>query len=208
MRIVVFGAGGRVGRRVVEYALEAGHEVRAIVRNQATFPFQKSSNLHIDTGDVLAPLVTQMCVRGAEAVISAVGNRAFDEDTTLRTEATRLILQAMNVHGASRLLLVSAAGLLPYKPGILRGEYFGVSGFERIFADHRGAWDLVESSGVDYTLACPARMAPGMRLRRYRRTIDDLPENGEDISPEDVADFLVDALDTHEFSRARVGIAY
>jgi putative NADH-flavin reductase len=208
MRVVVFGAGGRVGQRVVEYALEAGHEVRAVVRSKGEFPFQKSKTLHIDVGDVLAPLVTQTVVRGANAVVSTIGNRLYDEGITLRADATRQILEAMNVHGVPRLLLVSSAGVLPYKPGVLRGEFFVEPGFEHVFADHRGAWNRVEQSGIDFTLACPAKLTTGMRLRSYRREIDHFPEGGKDISPEDVADFVVEALDSAEYRRARVGLAY
>jgi putative NADH-flavin reductase len=208
MRVVVFGAGGRVGQRVVEYAHEAGHEVRAVVRNKGELPFTKSKTLHIDLGDVLAPLVTQTVLRGANVVVSAIGNRNYDEGITLRTDATRQILEGMNVHGVPRLILVSAAGILPYKPGVLRGEFFVEPGFEHVFADHKGAWEQVEKSGVDYTLACPPKLTNGMRLRYYRREINGLPEDGREISPEDAADFIVDALGSDEYRRARVGIAY
>jgi putative NADH-flavin reductase len=208
MRVVVFGAGGRVGQRVVEYALEAGHEVRAVVRNKGQLPFSETKTLHIDLGDVLAPLVTQTVLRGANVVVSALGNRLYDEGITLRADATRLILEGMNVHGVPRLILVSAAGVLPHKPGVLRGEYFVEQGFEHVFADHRAAWQLVEKSGIDFTLACPPKMANGMRLRSYRREIDNLPEGGREISPEDAADFIVDVMGSDEYRRARVGIAY
>jgi uncharacterized protein len=208
LRVVVFGAGGRVGRRVVEYALEAGHEVRAIVRNKGELPFEHSESLHIDLGDALAPLVPQTVIRGADVVVSAIGSRVYDEGVTLRTDVTRQILAAMNVHGVGRLLLVSSAGVLPHEPSVLRGEVLVEPGLDHVFADHRGAWRLVEQSGVDFTLACPAKMSSGRRLRSYRRAIDHLPDGGRDISPEDVADFLVDALDNVEYRRARVGLAY
>jgi putative NADH-flavin reductase len=208
MRVVVFGAGGRVGQRVVEYAHEAGYEVRAVVRNKGELPFSKSRTLHIDLGDVLAPLVTQTSLRGADVVVSAIGNRAYDEGQTLRTDATRQILEGMNVHSVPRLVLVSAAGVLQYILGVLRGEFFVEPGFEHVFADHRGAWQLVEQSGVDYTLACPPKMTTGMRLRSYRREVEGLPEGGRDISPEDVADFVVEAIGSADYRRARVGLAY
>jgi putative NADH-flavin reductase len=208
MRVVVFGAGGRVGQRVVEYALEAGHEVRAVVRNKGELPFTKTKTLHIDLGDVLAPLATQTVLRGADVAVSAIGNRLYDEGITLRTDATRQIIEAMNVHGVPRLILVSSAGVLPWKPGVLRGEFFVEPGFEHVFADHKGAWELVEKSGVDYTLACLPKMTNGMRLRNYRREVDTLPEDGREISPEDVADFIVEAIGGEEYRRARVGLAY
>jgi uncharacterized protein YbjT (DUF2867 family) len=208
MRVVVFGAAGRVGQRVVEYALEAGHEVRAVVRNEREVPFRRSSSLHIDVGDVLAPLVPVMVVRGADVVVSTLGNRCRDEGITPRTDATRQILEAMNVHGISRILLVSSAGVLPDEPGGLPGERFVEPGLEHVFADHRGAWGLVEQSGIDFTLACPPRLTSGSRSRSYRREIDRLPDGGTDISPEDVADFIVEALDGGGYRRSRVGLAY
>jgi uncharacterized protein len=205
MRVVVFGAAGRVGQRVVEYALDAGHEVRAVVRNEREVPFRRSSNLHIDVGDVLAPLVPAMVVRGADVVVSTLGSRRRDEGITLRTDATRQILEAMNVHGISRILLVSSAGVLS---GGLLGEHCVELGLEHVVADHRGAWGLVERSGIDFTLACPPRLTSGSRSRSYRREIDRLPDGGTDISPEDVADFIVEALNGAGYRRSRVGLAY
>ena len=74
-------------------------------------------------------LVMQTVLRGADVVVSAIGNRNYDEGITLRTDATRQILEGLNVHG-------------------------------------------------------------------------------RDMSPEHVADFVVDALGGDEYRRARVGIAY
>jgi hypothetical protein len=51
-------------------------------------------------------------------------------------------------------------------------------------------------------------MTNGMRLRNYRREVDTLPEDGREISPEDVADFIVEAIGGEEYRRARVGLAY
>jgi uncharacterized protein YbjT (DUF2867 family) len=203
MRVVVFGAAGRVGRRVVEYALEAGHEVRAVVRTAPQVPFPASDRLHLDRGDATDPLVAAMCVRGAGAVVSAVGNGVPEAGVQLRTEATRRILAAMDVHGVPRFVLVSAAAVLP-------GPWAAdeTPGLAALIADHRGAWAAVEASGVDYTLACADRITAGGRRRDYRRAIEALPEGGREISPEDVADFVVDALDAPDYSRTRVGIAY
>ena len=151
----------------------------------------------------------------ADAIsVTRAGHRTFFKWHRGRRRGTdpvftgRRIIEGMNVHAVPRLILVSTAGVLPYKPGVLRGEFFVEPGFEHVFADHKGAWELVEKSGVDYTLACVPKLSNGMRLRSYRREINGLPEGGREISPEDVADFVVDALAGEEYRRARVGIAY
>ncbi len=207
MRLVVFGAGGQVGRRVVEYALEAGHEVRAVVRDPDGLSRGATDSLHVVVGDVLQPFVAEGAVRGADAVVSAIGSRESDRPVTLRTEATRAILAGMAVHGVFRLVLIGSAGLLPAADGTLRGETRLPPGLTHVFADHRGAWELVAASGLDWTLVCPPFLRDGPRTRRYRRAIDALPGGGTRISPADVADFVVEALAAGDYRQARVRLA-
>ena len=50
MKITVFGATGGVGREVVRQALDAGHEVTAVVRDPARLPVPAHERLHVATG--------------------------------------------------------------------------------------------------------------------------------------------------------------
>jgi len=208
MKIVVFGANGRVGRAFVEYALDEGHEIRAVVRDSNTFPFAKTKRVHVVTGNVHAAVVAETAVRGGEACVSAIGTQVTDQATTARTDAAAQILHGMNVHGVDRLVAVASADILPFKPDVLRGEYLLPPDERFVFDDHRRASELIAASGVDWTLACPPYMPSGLRVRQYRRKVDALPDGGRSISAADVADFLLEAVTSSQYSRQRVGLAY
>ncbi|MGW7192485.1 NAD(P)-dependent oxidoreductase, partial [Streptomyces sp. NPDC054838] len=75
MKLTVFGATGGVGTEVVRQALDAGHEVTAVVRDPARLPVPAHERLRVavvpDLTDeeALVPVLT-----GQSAVISALGS--------------------------------------------------------------------------------------------------------------------------------------
>lgn len=58
MRIAIFGASGRTGRPLVEQALEAGHEVRALVRDPSKLT-ESHGRLAVIRGDAGGQLLTK-----------------------------------------------------------------------------------------------------------------------------------------------------
>lgn len=53
-KVLILGANGGIGRHCVEQALEAGHNVTALVRNPANLPLSHPK-LSIVKGDILRP---------------------------------------------------------------------------------------------------------------------------------------------------------
>src|SRR5215216_1127412 len=74
MRLVIFGATGGTGRRLVERAIAAGHEVTAFVRNPSRMT-ARHERLKIVVGDVFDLGRVREGVVGNEAVISVLGSR-------------------------------------------------------------------------------------------------------------------------------------
>ena len=72
MRISVFGANGLTGRTLVKQALAAGHEVVAVTRQPAAFPFSHDL-LEVAEADVHNAIATLRAVEGTDAVLSALG---------------------------------------------------------------------------------------------------------------------------------------
>lgn len=73
MRIALFGASGRVGSRLLEYALADGHTVRALVRDPTKLEPLASPGLIVVTGDVLDSTAVSETVSESDAVISVLG---------------------------------------------------------------------------------------------------------------------------------------
>ena len=72
MKVLVFGATGSVGKQLVSQALDQGHEVTALVRGSSRHKLA-DSRLNVIEGDVLDYASVERAVKGADAVISAIG---------------------------------------------------------------------------------------------------------------------------------------
>ena len=152
--ILVTGANGFVGSHMVPALIEAGHRVRALVRDdqgaaQVTgrlSPAQRDS-LEIHRGDVTRPDTLPTALVGADAVLHLVAvARDWDGGATLRlvnTEGTRNLLSAASEAGVRRFVHLGALGVvddpdLHYASSKVR------------------AMVLVRESGLDWTILSPS----------------------------------------------------
>ena len=207
MRIALFGATGRVGGRVLEYALAELHTVRALVRTPAKLTPQPG--LEIVQGDVLDRRVVEAVVTGVDAVISAIGGAGVEDPGEAQSQGMRNIVAAMQHVGVQRVLGVAGSGILNSKKGGLRHDLPGFPAmFRKVSGRHQEAWEAMRDSRLDWTMAAAPDIVPGTRTRDYRTVEDFLPEKTPRISVEDVADFLLKELTEGKHIRKRVGIGY
>ncbi|PWI45026.1 NAD(P)H-binding protein [Streptomyces sp. ICBB 8177] len=92
MRIAVLGATGRVGRLVVEQALQRGHEVVALVRRPEARPVSGRPTVEMRRADVTAPSAFPG-LTDVDVVVSVLGIRKGDGPGTLVAGA-RLLADA------------------------------------------------------------------------------------------------------------------
>lgn len=119
MRLAVTGATGFVGRHLVPAALEAGHEVAALVRpGRAVAPARR---LSVVEGDLGEPAALGRLVADAEAVVhlAALGVQGRDRDPAAMEAAnvagTLRLAEAMAAAGVRRL--VATGSVLELGPG-------------------------------------------------------------------------------------------
>ena len=102
--ILVVGASGATGRRLVAHLLERGACVRVVVRAQTELPeqWQAHPNLSVTRADLLALSDSELAqlVRGCGAVASCLGHTlswrgVYGAPRRLVTEATRRLCQAI-----------------------------------------------------------------------------------------------------------------
>lgn len=207
MQLAVFGATGRVGRRLMEYAARDGHTVRALARDPARLPAGLGGQ--IVAGDVSEPDAVRATLEGAEAVLSALGGAGLANPGTAISGGMRTIVAEMQRLGMSRVLAVGGAGVLDGPDGRLRSEAPTFPAvFARITQEHRGTWEAFKESGLAWTLVCCPDILDGQLTKRYRVSADVLPEGGRTISVEDVAWFMLQQVPLTPYVRRRVGIAY
>ena len=108
MKICIFGADGRTGVEVVNYAKQQGHEVTAFVYSDTSnkyFP----SDIIIKQGNILDYDKVLDAIRGSEAVVSVIGH-IKGSDPLMQTKGITNIVSAMNILGVKRILSLTGTG--------------------------------------------------------------------------------------------------
>ena len=109
MRIIVFGANGRQGSRLVAEALDRGHEVTAAVRAE-----DRAGNVdpraRVVVGDALDPDQVAEVAVGHDVAINATRERHAD--------VARALLEGLSKAGVKRLIIVGGASSLEVAPGV------------------------------------------------------------------------------------------
>lgn len=89
MRVAVLGATGKVGRLIVEQAVERGHEVVALVRSPQAYAPPGQGTVEVRQADVTKP-ESFPGLGDVDVVISALGISTGDEPGTLLSGAKML----------------------------------------------------------------------------------------------------------------------
>jgi len=108
MNILVLGATGGTGRRLVEQALAQGHVVTAFARNPGKIQTEHS-NLKVAHGDILRPESLEPAIQGQDAVLSALGVRVSAIGIVLIVVASQLIAKFAHLAGPLSYLLTIGA---------------------------------------------------------------------------------------------------
>lgn len=206
MNMLVFGATGRVGQSILEKALANGHAATAFVRNRAKIT-TTSENLKVVEGDIYsAEAVASSMQGGYDAVINVIGGDVF-KPSTLVTDSARTIIGAMEKTGLRRYLgITGGAQMRTTGLGGLTNTILGLSPIKSAVRDHQGAWQIVNASTLDWTLAGCPYIRDSAQGKAYKVSLNKFPGGFRIIYPQDVADFLVRELAEQKYPRQIVGI--
>ncbi len=210
MNIVIFGAAGRIGSRVLDEALMRGHRVTAALRDATRLDRGHPALTRLAT-DVADPGAVARAATGQDAAISAIGPGERGEAGVI-VAAARALIEGLPQAGLRRLIVVGGAGTLEIRPGVQRidtpeyPEIYRPSGYAQ-----KEALALYRASGLDWTyLSPPMIIEPGLRSGRYRVGGDQVLADAAGrsrISMEDYAVAVLDELETARHLRARFTVA-
>ena len=208
MKILVIGASGRAGKLLVEYSLEKGYEVTAFARHLEDYPIQHP-NLQLFQGDVLYPGLIAAALPGHDIVLSVIGVRKFRGAITLLSRGINNIMNEMEKAGVKRLITITGAGILQEdERQIIMESLSFPPNLQNISLDHLRVWELLKISSLDWTIVCPAFMHGGERSGSCVTKADYYPNGAmNEVSVEDVADFMTTEMTDNKFLHKRVGIA-
>jgi putative NADH-flavin reductase len=209
MKLTLFGASGRTGLQVMDQALAAGHEVRAVVRDAKSLPDYRSG-LEVVVADVMDPAAIVDAVRDQDAVISAIGTRNGRKPTTVCTDSARSIVKAMHDAGTKRLVVVSGTGPFNEGEGIpmrLLIKPVGKLFLHNVFADFVTMEAVVRASDLDWTIIRPPGLNEKPFTGTYRTQRDaDMARNFA-VSRADVADLILRVVPDADTRGAAIYIA-
>jgi putative NADH-flavin reductase len=197
--VAVLGASGATGRHVVSEALERGHQVIAFVRRPGTFA-PRERLVEVNWPDVTDTSALEHALPGAGVVISALG-AADKGPTTVCTDGIRSAVTAMKTAGVTRLIAVSAHGVLETHDKSLYSlaVWANVAGRMR---DKETMEQLITDSGLNWTIARPPKLSDHDVIGTYTAGTDLPIRLWSSIGRADLAAFLIDEAETPRYTRA------
>jgi uncharacterized protein YbjT (DUF2867 family) len=211
MKLTVFGATGRIGGQVVRQALDAGHEVTAVVRDPARFDLSHPALEVATVPGLTDPEVLRPVLEASDAAISGVGPRGR-KDGPIASSTTRGILRAMEASGVRRFVAVSAVPVGP----VPKGESFVnrrillpfISAFARdVYVDLAEMEDEIRRSTTEWTIVRPPKLVNKPLSGKYRTIVGGNVPRGYTISRADVAHLMLRVLEQPETIKQVIGIA-
>lgn len=204
MKMIVFGASGRTGQAFVQQALHSGHHITAFVRNPSKLPFS-DNYLTIIKGDATNKTDVASAIQGHDAVVSCLGANGLGK-TSILSDMAMNIIDGMKTHEVERIVYVASAGIYKEIPGL--SGFLAMKILRNVLADHRRAVDYIATADLDWTVARPMRLDEGELTKKYRMSIDNVPKNGNVISRDDVAHFILESIEKQNYIKQSVGLAY
>lgn len=189
-RIIVFGAGGRVGGAAVSEARVRRHDVTGLTRA---------------TGDVADAAVVAATAQGHDVAIVAVADATRDASEFFPS-AARSVVAGLAAGGVPRLVWVSLSALLPDAHGTV---VMNTPGFPQQYRPvglaHREALDVLSRSELDWVAVSPSGDFDhdGQATGSYRIAPGDLAAR---ISFADHARALIDEAERADARRAHIGV--
>ncbi|XP_071979774.1 flavin reductase (NADPH) [Engystomops pustulosus] len=189
-KVVIFGSTGMTGKVTLAQAVDKGFHVTVLVRDPARLPADKKP-ARVVVGDVLNKEDVSKAVEGQEAVIIILGTNNDLGPTTMMSEGTRNIIEAMKKHGVRKVVGCMSSFLLwdfqkvppPMRP---------------VTEDHIRMLQVLKESGLDYVAVLPPHIAADKPFTGTY-TVKVGERGGNVISTHDLGDFFLRCVNTSEY---------
>jgi putative NADH-flavin reductase len=203
-KVLIVGASRGIGLETVKTALLAGHNVRAMARSAESIPIQHPS-LEKVPGNALDSSTIRGAVEGMDAVVQTVGveiaPRSIFERTTLFSQSTRILVDAMKIAGVKRLIAITGLGAGDSRGhgGMIYDSIVFPLLLKRVYDDKDVQEWIIGSSGLDWTIVRPGLLTNRQATGRYRILTEAEDWEFGLISRADVAQFIVRQIDDRKF---------
>jgi putative NADH-flavin reductase len=200
-KVIVFGATGLMGKQIVKENLNANNEVSVYIRQT-----EYAENVSIITGTLDDENKIAEAIKDADVIISAVGNRDYDDPTMVVAPIGKLLSKL--VSGNQRLIIVGGSGLTLHDSKTLRKDLPGQPEFlknQRV--DHWEAYTSIAPLDINYLFICPTMVVEGDADGNYLAQENYFPKSeSKQISAGNVAHFIAKEIGENKFNKTRIGL--
>lgn len=216
MKAFLLGATGSTGYEILKKLVRDGYAVKALARNPAKLDMaeieqSQAGQIELIQGGVFEPDKLKTHFEGCEAIISALGTGTNNTYTEVYSQGGRNILSAMRATGIKRLITITSGLVDMSDPStdnfflnrIIRPNY------NKVYYDQT-RWETIldDTEDIDWTCVRPPYLTNKPFTGQYRVQAKHCPKGGRKISRADLADFIVQQIDSDEFIRQKPVIAY
>jgi putative NADH-flavin reductase len=187
MKIALFGASGRTGLLLTFQALNQGHEVTAYTRSPHKISITHK-NIRIIEGELQDYERIKEAIIGQDVVMCTLGIEK-NIYSTLLSDATRMILRAMEECGVKRFICMSSAGVLGNDGGFWFGKILIPLFLKHVFEDKKRQIDVIRESKAEWVIVRPVGLTDSPKTGRFQIN-EGLPTSWK-IPRNDVADFML-----------------
>lgn len=199
MKILIIGATGPTGQHLVQQALTQEHEVTVLARNPGKV--EGRDRLTVMSGDVLNPDSLAAATQHQQAVISALGTKFTLKPTTLLSEGTKNLIDAMTKQEVRRLVCITGMGA---------GDSKGHGGFvydnlilpfllKNTYQDKTRQEMVIRQSHLDWIIVRPAFLTDEPATGNYQAWTDLAGKTAGKIPRADVAHFVLQQLTSDRY---------
>ena len=197
MQVLVVGGTGTLGRQIARRAIDAGHQVRCMVRKPRKGAFLQEWGCELTCGNLLDPGTIDYALDGVDAVIDAATSRPDDSASVYTTDwdGKLNLLRACEKVGVKRYVFLSLLAAEKHLNVPLMDIKFCT---ERLLAD--SSFDYTILQGVAFMQGLIGQIAIPV-LENQTVWVSETPTAVAYMNTQDVARFAVAALERPETIR-------
>jgi uncharacterized protein YbjT (DUF2867 family) len=196
-RVLILGANGAVAKAAINSFLEnTNYTLRLFLRDANRLPDYASDRIRVREGDATNYEDVEKAMDDVDFVVASLSGE-LDKEATV-------IAKAMANKNVKRLVFVTALGIYDEVPGNF-GDWVKDQVSDKLKV-YREAADIIESSGLDYTILRPAWLSHKNEID-YETTAKNEPFKGTEVSRKSVAAVIVNiAKDPELYLNENIGI--
>ncbi|MFH0991149.1 MAG: NAD(P)H-binding protein [bacterium] len=209
-QITIFGASGKLGRKCIADAITRGFHVKAPTRTPIPFPGMIESLEAIQTTFDDSESLRSV-IRDSQGVIIALGPRSSNAPAIFASLTTNII-RAMEAEGVQRLVCVTGAmiGDLPVRRTkfFQRLTNFINSHAPELAKDRTEQEHVIQRSSLDWTIVKPPRLTDSPVSGKVKAAPDLEVGLLSKISRKDLAQYILNELESPNYIRQAVVVHY